>query len=82
MVRLFFGYRIRAILAVNASETVRNYEMNGMKPSKEDNVNRAEKHGRPDGEEPQLLPPDLEIDEGDEAKKEETDLPPAMPPKV
>jgi hypothetical protein len=53
-----------------------------MKPSKEDNVNRAEEHDRPDDEEPQLVPPDLDIDEGDEAKKEGAELPPAMPPKV
>jgi hypothetical protein len=58
--------------------------MNGMKSSPEDNVNRAEKNDRPDDEEPQLVPPDLdlEIEEGDEAKKEGTGLPPAMPPKV
>jgi hypothetical protein len=71
----------------NASETVRNCEMNGMKPSAEDNVNRAEKHDRPDEDEPQLVPPDLDLGEGDEAKgdeakKEGTELPPAMPPKV
>ena len=53
-----------------------------MKPSKEDNVNRAEEHDRPDDEEPQLVPTDLDIDEGDEAKKEGTELPPTMPPKV
>jgi hypothetical protein len=51
-----------------------------MNPSKEDNVKRAEKHDRP--EEPQLVPPDLDIDEGDEEKKEGTNLPPGMPPKV
>jgi hypothetical protein len=56
--------------------------MNGMKSSTEDTVNRTEKNDRPDDEEPQLVPPDLEIDEGDEAKKEGTELPPAMPPKV
>jgi hypothetical protein len=58
--------------------------MNGMKPSKEDEVNPAEKHHRPDDKEPepQLVPPDLDVDEGDEPKKEETDLPPAMPSKV
>jgi hypothetical protein len=53
-----------------------------MKSSTEDNVNRAEKQDRPDDEEPQLIPPDLDIDEGDEAKEEGAGLPPAMPPKV
>jgi hypothetical protein len=69
---------------LNASETVRNCEMNGMKSSTEDNVNRAEKNDRPDDEEPQLVPPDLDLDieEGEEAKKAGTGLPPAMPPKV
>jgi hypothetical protein len=61
--------------------------MNGMKPSTEDNVNRAEKHDRPDEEEPQLVPPNLDLGEGDETKGDEakkvgTELPPAMPPKV
>jgi hypothetical protein len=60
--------------------------MNGMKSSIEDKANRAEKNDRPDDEEPQLVPPDLDlgvdIEEGDEAKKEGTGLPPAMPPKV
>jgi hypothetical protein len=69
---------------LNASETVRNCEQIGMKSSTEDNVNRAEKNDRPDEEEPQLVPPDLDLDieEGEEAKKEGTGLPPAMPPKV
>ena len=71
---------------LNASETVRKCEINGMKSSIEDKANRAEKNDRPDEEEPQLVPPDLDLDldieEGDEAKKEETGLPPAMPPKV
>jgi hypothetical protein len=53
-----------------------------MNLSKEDNVNRAEKHDHPEGEEPQLVPPDLDTDEGDEEKKEGTDLPPAMPPMI
>ena len=66
----------------NASEMVCKCEINGMKPSTEDSVNRAGKNDRPNDEEPQLVPPDLDIDEGDETKKEETDLPPAMPPKV
>jgi hypothetical protein len=56
--------------------------VNGMNPSKEDKGNQDEKHDRADGEEPRLVPADLDIDEGDEAKHEETDLPPAMPPKV
>jgi hypothetical protein len=60
--------------------------MNGMKSSIEDKANRAEKNDRPDDEEPQLVPPDLDlgvdIEEGEEAKKEGTGLPPAMPPKV
>jgi hypothetical protein len=54
--------------------------VNGMNTSKEDKGNRDEKHDRADSEEPQLVPAD--IDEGDEEKHEETDLPPAMPPKV
>jgi hypothetical protein len=71
---------------LNASETVRKCEINGMKSSIEDKANRAEKNDRPDDEEPQLVPPDLDlgvdIEEGEEAKKEGTGLPPAMPPKV
>jgi hypothetical protein len=67
---------------LDASETVRNCELNGMKSSTEDNLNRAEKNDRPDEEEPQLVPPDLDLEEGEEAKKEGTGLPPAMPPKV
>jgi hypothetical protein len=56
--------------------------MNGMSSSKEDKRNRDEKLDRADREEPSLVPPDLDIDEGDEEKNEETDLPAAMPPKV
>ena len=54
-----------------------------MKSSIEDKANRFEKNDHPDDEEPQLVPPDLDLDveEGDEAKKEGTGLP-AMPPKV
>jgi hypothetical protein len=54
-----------------------------MKSSIEDKANRAEKN---EDEEPQLVPPDLDlgvdIEEGEEAKKEGTGMPPAMPPKV
>jgi hypothetical protein len=53
--------------------------VNGMNPSKEDNGKQKEKH---DKEGPRLVPRDLDIDEGDEEKREETDLPPAMPPWV
>ena len=53
-----------------------------MNPSEEEKKNRDEKHDRADREEPRLVPTDLDIDEGDEEKHEETDLPPAMPPKV
>jgi hypothetical protein len=53
--------------------------VNDMNPSEEDKKNRDEKHDR---EESRLVPTDLDIDEGDEEKHEETDLPPAMPPKV
>lgn len=71
---------------LNASETVRKCEINGMKSSIEDKANRAEKNDRPDDEEPQLVPPDLDlgvdVEEGEEATKEGTGLPPAMPPKV
>ena len=56
--------------------------VNDMNPSEEDKKNRDEKHDRADGEKPRLVPTDLDIDEGDEEKHEETDLPPAMPPKV
>ena len=53
---------------------------NDMNPSKEeDKGNRDEKDDRAEGEEPRLVPADLE---GDEEKHEETNLPPAMPPKV
>jgi len=54
----------------------------GMDPSKEDKCNQDEKHDRADQGEPRLVPTDLDIDEEDEEKHEETDLPPAMPPKV
>ena len=56
--------------------------VNSMDPSKEGKGNQDEKHDRADKEEPRLVPSDLDIDEGDEEKREETDLPPAMPPKV
>jgi hypothetical protein len=56
--------------------------MNGMNPSKEDKENRGEKHDRADEEETRLVPPDIDIEEGDEEKNEGTDMPPAMPPKV
>jgi hypothetical protein len=65
-----------------ASEAALKRAMNGMSSSKEDKRNRDEKLDRADREEPSLVPPDLEIDEGDEEKNEETELPPAMPPKV
>ena len=54
----------------------------GMRSSKEEKGNQDEKLDRSDREEPGLVPPDLDIEEGDEEKNEETDLPPAMPPKV
>ena len=53
-----------------------------MDPSKEDKGNQGEKHDRADKEKTRLIPVDVDIDEGDEEKREETDLPPAMPPKV
>ena len=53
-----------------------------MDPSKEDKGNQGQKHDRADKEETRLIPVDDDIDEGDEEKREETDLPPAMPPKV
>ena len=69
-----------------ASEAALKREMNGMSSSKEDKRNRDEKLDRADREEPSLVPPDLDVDEGDEEKNEEkneeTKLPPAMPPKV
>jgi hypothetical protein len=37
---------------------------------------------RPEGEEPKLVPPDIDTDEGDKEKKEGIDLPPAMPPMI
>jgi hypothetical protein len=64
-----------------ASGGALKYEMNGMRSAKEDTGNRDEKLDRADREEPSLVPSDLDIDEGEE-KNEETDLPPAMPPKV
>jgi hypothetical protein len=42
--------------------------------------NRDEKEDR-DSEKPRLVPADLEFAEGDEEKYDETDLPPAMPPR-
>jgi hypothetical protein len=65
-----------------ASKAVCKCEMNGMKSSEAEKGNPDEKHDRADDEEPKLVPPDLDIDEGDEEKNEGTDLPPAMPPKV
>ena len=56
--------------------------MNGMRSSTEEKGNQDEKLDRSDREEPGIVPPDLDIEEGDEEKNEETDLPPAMPPKV
>ena len=53
-----------------------------MRSSAEDKGNQNEKLDRADREEPSLVPSDLDIDERDEEKNEETDLPPAMPPKV
>jgi hypothetical protein len=53
-----------------------------MRSSAEDKGNRNEKLDRADREESSLVPSDLDIDERDEEKNEETDLPPAMPPKV
>jgi hypothetical protein len=50
--------------------------VNGMNPSKENKGNREDKHDRAEGEEPRLVPADLDIDEGDEEKHEETNLPP------
>jgi hypothetical protein len=55
--------------------------VNGMDSSKED-INQHKTHDRGDKEETPLVPTDLDVDEGDEEKREETDLPPAMPPKV
>ena len=55
--------------------------VNGMNPSKED-INEHETHDHADKEETPLVPTDLDVDEGDEEKREETELPPAMPPKV
>jgi hypothetical protein len=54
----------------------------GMNPSKEDEGRQDEKQDRTDSEKTRLVPADLDVPEGDEEKHEETDLPPAMPPKV
>jgi hypothetical protein len=53
-----------------------------MNPSKEGKVNPADKHDRPEDQEPRLVPTDLDIEEGDEEKNKGTDLPPAMPPMI
>lgn len=53
-----------------------------MEPFKKDQENRNEKDDRTDGEEPQLVPSELDIDEGGEGNHHKADLPPAMPPKV
>ena len=50
----------------------------GMNPSKENNDAKQDT----DSEKPRLVPADLDIPDEDEEKHEETDLPPAMPPKV
>jgi hypothetical protein len=60
---------------VEASEAIAKCELNGVNPSKDDKGNRDE-------EKPRLVPDDIENVEGDEGEHEETDLPPAMPPKV
>ena len=65
-----------------ASGAAHNYDMNGMRSSKEDKENRDEKLDRTEREETSLVPSDLDIEEGDEEKNEKTDMPPAMPPKV
>jgi hypothetical protein len=52
-----------------------------MDPSKED-INQRDTNDRDEKEETGLVPTDFDVDEGDEKKREETDLPPAMPPKV
>jgi hypothetical protein len=53
-----------------------------MNPSKENKGDRDEKQDRAEEEKLRLVPDDLENVEGDEEEHEETDLPPAMPPKV
>jgi hypothetical protein len=53
-----------------------------MNPLEADKGNKDEKQDRADGENPRLVPADLETAEGDEEEHKETDLPPAMPPKV
>jgi hypothetical protein len=53
-----------------------------MTPPKDDNVNPADNHNRPEDEAPQLVPSDLDIDEGEEEKNKGSDLPPAMPPMI
>jgi hypothetical protein len=67
-----------------ASVAALKYEQKGMRSSKEDKGkgNPDEEPDRADREETSLVPSDLDIGEGDEEKNEETDLPPAMPPKV
>ena len=65
-----------------ASEAIGKSELNGMSLSKEGKGNRDEKPDRADEEKPRLFPDDLEDVEGDEEEHEDTDLPPAMPPKV
>jgi hypothetical protein len=55
---------------------------NGMNPLDDDNVNQDENEDRADSKKPKLVPDDLDIAEGEEEKGEETDMPPAMPPKV
>jgi hypothetical protein len=53
-----------------------------MNPSKENKERQDEKQDHTDSEKTRLVPADLDEDEGDEEKHKETDLPPAMPPKV
>ena len=53
-----------------------------MNPSDDDRVKRDQKEYRADSEKPRLIPDELDLAEGDEEKSEETDMPPAMPPKV
>lgn len=53
-----------------------------MNPLDDDNVNQDENEDRADSKKPKLVPDDLDIAEGEEEKGEETDMPPAMPPKV
>jgi hypothetical protein len=53
-----------------------------MNPSKEEKERQDEKQDRTNSEKPRLVPAELDVVEGDEEKHQETDLPPAMPPKV